>query len=43
MAQTWAEKDDLAEVSQLLGQLDTDELNQLTSMLEGVNEGLTLA
>ena len=35
--------DDLGDMAQLLGQLGTDELDQLTTMLKGVNDGLTLA
>ena len=35
--------DDEAEMHQLLSQLSADELNKLSTMLEGVNDGLTLA
>jgi len=34
------EEGDFGEVTQLLGQLDTEELTDLTNMLEGVNDGL---
>lgn len=44
MAQTAAYKEeDFGDVAELLGQLDASELDKLTGMLQGVNEGLTLA
>lgn len=42
-AQTDSYEEDFGDVEQLLGQLDTAELNKLTDMLAGVNEGLSLA
>ena len=35
--------EDLNDVTEMLGQLDTHELNELSDMLQGVNDGLNLA
>ncbi len=49
MAQTEADGDEVAmggelgDVTEMLGQLDTNELNELSDMLQGVNDGLNLA
>ena len=47
MAQVESKADDageeLGDVTEMLGQLDTNELNELSDMLQGVNDGLGLA